>query len=439
MKVKTRFFLKHPKGDQPTLISLLFYTQGRRFVWSTGEVIHPRLWDETSFRPVTGEMNLQQIHPDGVTKELVKEMQRLKTRLDLIEGRTVQITENALLQGESLNFKKLKEQLAEQFNPEITTPEGKKQLSFMGFADHYISTCTFRYNTIRNYRNTFNILEKYQQARRRTLDFDSIDLDFYNDFLRFCYQKGYSKNTIGSFIKHIKVFMNNAIDRGLTQNTNHQNRRFITMDEKVDTIYLTEAELQAIADADLTDDKRLDHSRDLFLIAAYTGLRFGDLMSLRKEHIFQTEDGPMIRIRTQKTNETVIIPVHPVITRILEKHAGNIPSPVTDQEINRCIKLIGKKAGITEVLRLAKTLGGKNTSIDYDKYNLITIHTARRSFATNAYLNDVPTIAIMKITGHRTEKAFLRYIRISSEQNARKLATHPFFKPKSNPEQNQQS
>lgn len=63
-----------------------------------------------------------------------------------------------------------------------------------------------------------------------------------------------------------------------------------------------------------------------------------------------------------------------------------------------------------------------------EKWELVTAHTARRSFATNAYLAHVPTLAIMKITGHSSEKVFLRYIRISQEDNARQLQEHPFFK-----------
>lgn len=54
--------------------------------------------------------------------------------------------------------------------------------------------------------------------------------------------------------------------------------------------------------------------------------------------------------------------------------------------------------------------------------------TARRSFATNAYKAGVPTIAIMKITGHRLESTFLKYIRVSAKENAEILSNHPFFK-----------
>ena len=60
---------------------------------------------------------------------------------------------------------------------------------------------------------------------------------------------------------------------------------------------------------------------------------------------------------------------------------------------------------------------------------MITSHTARRSFATNAYLADIPAISIMKITGHKTEAAFMKYIKISEEENAIQLQTSKFFNP----------
>jgi len=41
----------------------------------------------------------------------------------------------------------------------------------------------------------------------------------------------------------------------------------------------------------------------------------------------------------------------------------------------------------------------------------------------------IPTLSIMKITGHKTERSFMRYIRISQEENARLIAAHPYFNP----------
>ncbi len=55
------------------------------------------------------------------------------------------------------------------------------------------------------------------------------------------------------------------------------------------------------------------------------------------------------------------------------------------------------------------------------KYRLMTTHTARRSFATNMYLKGVPSYIIMQITGHRTESAFLKYIKISNYMAANEI------------------
>ena len=96
--------------------------------------------------------------------------------------------------------------------------------------------------------------------------------------------------------------------------------------------------------------------------------------------------------------------------------------------MNLNLKHIGRLAKIKENVESSITKGGKLVKNTDFKYNLITTHTARRSFATNAYLADIPAIAIMKITGHQTEKSFLRYIRISQEENANKLLNHEFFK-----------
>jgi integrase len=176
----------------------------------------------------------------------------------------------------------------------------------------------------------------------------------------------------------------------------------------------------------LKTQPRLDRVRDLFIIGCYTGLRFSDLKQLKDENL--TDNRTRIRIRTEKTGELVIIPLHPFVKAILRKHNGIPPEALTNQKMNDYLKEIGEWAGIDETVVLHFTKGGQRVTETYKKYQLITTHTARRSFATNAYLQDVPTISIMKITGHRTEKSFMKYIKISQEDNANKLINHPFFK-----------
>ncbi len=74
------------------------------------------------------------------------------------------------------------------------------------------------------------------------------------------------------------------------------------------------------------------------------------------------------------------------------------------------------------------TKGGKLIKNELPKYELIKTHTARRTGATNMYLAGIPTIDIMKITGHRTESEFLKYIKVSKQETATKLSSHPYFK-----------
>jgi integrase len=219
--------------------------------------------------------------------------------------------------------------------------------------------------------------------------------------------------------------MNEAIDRNLTKNLEYKNRRFTVLTEQVDKIYLTQSELKIIYELDLTGFPRLSRVRDLFIVASYTGLRFSDLIQVKPENILN--DATQIKIRTEKTSELIVIPLHKYVKEIIKKYDGSLPNVISIQKMNEYLKEIGEKAEINATVKTAITRGGKTDNTLHKKYELISSHTARRSFATNAYLMDVPSISIMKITGHKTESSFMKYIRISQEDNANKLVNHPFF------------
>lgn len=158
-------------------------------------------------------------------------------------------------------------------------------------------------------------------------------------------------------------------------------------------------------------------------LGAFTGLRFSDFSRLEWKNITNTGT---ISIQTQKTGTKVVIPIHPVVREILDR-GYDFSSSMSDQKINRYIKEVGKIAGIDGMVTINRNVGGRTVTESVPKYSLITTHTARRSFATNAYKSGVPTIAIMKITGHREESTFLRYIKVSEEENAEMLKRHSFF------------
>lgn len=190
----------------------------------------------------------------------------------------------------------------------------------------------------------------------------------------------------------------------------------------MDKIYLTLDEIKAIFDLKL--DGTLAKIRDRFLIGCVTGLRFSDYSRFNGEHL----NGNIVKILTKKVNREVVIPAHRLLLETLERNNNILPESYTLRYYNMILKIIGSMAGINDFVKIEEKVEGTVVNKLVRKFELITTHTARRSFATNAYLAKIPVAKIMLITGHSTETAFFRYIRISKMENAQELVNHEFFK-----------
>lgn len=402
-----KFVLKEPESKDQTLIYLLFSFNGQRLKYSTGQKINPKFWN-----PEKQRVKESRLFP---------EHEGFNALLDKLATNVKIAYRDILNAGSTPTTYRLKDEL----NKIMFKEEYAPKLGFLRFVEELVQTSNRKPNTRRQWGQTLRKLQEYRKATQKEVDFDTINLDFYNCFIAFLTREGYTKNSIGGFIKNVKIFMNEAVDRGLTHNLEYRNRKFKVLEEQVDKIYLTQKELHKLYSLDLSGRQKYAKVRDLFLIACYTGLRFSDLIQVCPENI--VNGGHQIRVRTEKTGEIVVIPLHPIVRQIIENYGGRLPPVISNQKMNQYLKEIGKEAEILDTTQISITRGGKTDKMVNKKYELITTHTARRSFATNAYLNDVPTISIMKITGHKTEKSFLKYIRISQEDNANKLVNHPFF------------
>ena len=84
---------------------------------------------------------------------------------------------------------------------------------------------------------------------------------------------------------------------------------------------------------DLSGNPSLDRVRDLFLVGCYTGLRFSDFSRLTPKNI---ADG-FIEIEQSKTGDSVVIPVHSVIKKIIKKYNG-LPPTISNQKFNTYLK-----------------------------------------------------------------------------------------------------
>ena len=79
--------------------------------------------------------------------------------------------------------------------------------------------------------------------------------------------------------------MNEATERGINTNLAFKSKKFITIKEEVDSIYLSMEELQSIYELNLEKGSLIEKSRDLFMLGAFTGLRYSDFSSLLSENI----------------------------------------------------------------------------------------------------------------------------------------------------------
>lgn len=323
---------------------------------------------------------------------------------------------------------------------------GKQETSHMSVID-YFDIYIERYsgirtpNRIKQYKLTKNVLSRYCRERKTVLYFEKLDMSFYHSFLEWFYGQGYSENYFGSVIKVLKGMCNEAKEVDHIQICpDIEGKNFKGTQKAADTIYLTVDELMKIHRLDISDfliassypdlpankvaprARAYRKARDLFLIGAFTGLRVSDFSRLSDRNISEN-----ITVWTKKTGTKVVIPMHPVVREIIDS-GYDFSKAMPEQKLNKYIKEVARLAGIDEPVTVNRNIGGRNFEEAHRKYELITTHTARRSFATNAYKAGVPTIAIMKITGHTRETTFLSYIKVSEEENAEMLANHPFFK-----------
>jgi hypothetical protein len=314
---------------------------------------------------------------------------------------------------------------------EVTTPK-----TLLAYIRHFVANADKRKDKRTSRLLSPNTKKQYVTTEKHLIDFAKyqgkddylfceINEQFYNDFVEYLTQKEYiiktkhgeevneikryTLNSVGKYIRALKVMIADA------KNTEADTTSFYVFNEDVDNVYLNETELQTLKDFDFSNSPHLDRVRDNFLCLAWTCSRVSDL-----EKIANTKDG-YIEYRQQKTTNKVVIPLHPVVKAILEKYNGELPK-MSDKNLNDYIKDCCELAGINQLETISRTVGGTLKSETMPKYKLVGSHTGRRSFCTNMYLRGLDTLMIRSISGHKTEKSFLKYIKVSQKEHAERMA-----------------
>ncbi len=419
MKQKVRFILKNPSAVSSTAINMIYSwgyknTNGdyKNLKYSTGQSVDPNMWDKDT-QMATGAYSA------GTNAELAT----IKAATDKIFFR---------LQDSGLTPDILKDELDVALGRKIAkgVPEIKPKKEYLlNYITRYISE--MESGTRRTYKDPLKRMSKgtitaikgfkakisdFEEATYKRYTFNDIDMKFYKLFVSWLGEM-HTVNSVGKNIRQLKTIMNAAHDEGVHSNLEFRKKAFKVTSELVDTIYLTEDEINQLIEKDISIP-HYDKARDLFLVGCFTLQRVSDWYKINKSNLTKSPNGiDIIKFKQQKTGTSVVFPLRsPRLLAILEKYDYSLPK-MPDQKINEYIKIVCKDPEGHE---------GEHTSL-HNKSDKISSHTGRRSGCTNMYRAGIPINKIMMLSGHKSESEFKKYIRVTDEENAEDVVGYEYF------------
>ncbi len=273
---------------------------------------------------------------------------------------------------------------------------------------------------VNSFTATKNTVSEYQMVIKKQIHFLDLSEPLVDKFTNWLLvTKKYAINTASKHIANIKTISREADKKGIPTNAFAKYIEvFSEADEDRYIQTLSFAEQRMILDAKITREA-LVNTRKWLLIGCEIGQRIEDFMVLTKDNIRYKDGNMFIDVFQEKTKKRVTVGIGaPHVIDIIE---NAFPYQISDVKFNKYVKEVCKIAGINELTE-GKIFNAKTQRKElgmHEKFNLITSHCCRRSFATN-YYGRMETSVLRKITGHSKEATFLKYInqRENQDENA---------------------
>lgn len=342
------------------------------------------------------------------------------TVLDKYRNKARDIFNDALLNDIKLTKEYVENQLNEKF---LSLIRNRLFFEVFGeFADTYKSTKAER--TYKKHMTALNFFKEFESYSKYEMRFDSINLEFFDRLQKYAFiervdngKKVCLDNYFAALVASLKTFLSWAYDRGY--NRFEVYKKFKASGRDIDIIYLTFEELMKLNDYKFIDD-RLDRIRDIYCFGCFTGLRYSDLKALDTSHI----QGSVITKTIVKTKEKLKIHLNDFAIDILKKYEGTLYYPlpkISEPKFNKLIKDCCKEAGIDKLETITKFSGGKAHITTVPKHELITSHTARKTFTTLSVEGNVNLKVLKSMTGHKKDANFNKYIDIADSFQAKEI------------------
>ena len=235
------------------------------------------------------------------------------------------------------------------------------------------------------------------------------------DYIVYLNLKKQKNSTIEKEFELLKWFFKWANKKGYYKGNVHNdfNPKFKKVEDE-QIICLNFEEIKALQGIEFKE-KSLERAKDVFLFCCFTGLRYSDVLKLKKADIKNDH----ILVVMQKTAKTIKVELNKFSNEILKKYENcenEFALPViSNQKMNDYLKTIGRECGLNEEVNIVSYRGSVRIEEKFKKWELLTTHCGRRTFVANAISLGVPTKVIMKWTGHSTESAMKPYEKIFDE------------------------
>lgn len=401
-------FKFYPYNDKPDSKVYLRLSLKRKkdFRLSTGlTLVSPSGWNKDTNYPKKNNFENKKLHNalSGLEKFLDEEITEVsQSQTKSIDDITSQWVKQRILE----HFNETpKEEMEWLINYAKAFPDTLHTYKQNGVLKKYTD------NTRSKYKNFAKQLEDFERSHKKRIKIQDVSVDLANKFTNYLFEeKKLAVNTIGHYIKRLKTILRSAASNGIQPHPSFMEIKGFE-DETLVT-FLTFEEIDDIIEKPMPS-KRLEIAKDWLIIGCYTGQRISDFYRMKKGSIVKENNIYWIKIKQFKTGQRVRIPIHYKVEDILKKYDFGFPPNLSENEqsnrsmISTLMKEVCRIAGIKEMVK------GRFKGVvkNYPKYKLIQNHSTRRSFCSNFYgLEGWTTPMIMQISGHKTEKNFLKYI-----------------------------
>lgn len=260
--------------------------------------------------------------------------------------------------------------------------------SFDRFIEIYKSTRAP--GTIKQYKSAKSHLEGFNPSMK-IKDFNNKFYDNYTTYL--VEKKKLSSNSCANQFKNIKVFLKWLEQQGNILSISPSSIKVSHLKQNPLIIFLTSEEIQKINEKeDLSAG--LNKVRDLFLFQCSTGLRYSDLKRIGKPHIHER----LLILKAHKNRKKITVPLNQLSEGILKKYDYKLPL-ISNQKYNDYIKDLCEACEINEQVELTKVTGGNKVYTKAAKHEVVSSHTAVKTFITLMLDNGYTASEVAEMTG----------------------------------------